>query len=149
MPDVFRLEMPVETRLELSAVIGLDDQDTEGQTTKDLIHELDGGALIAGVVNLEDADTRAVVDGGELIQALLSAWDPLEELHIQLQPMSGLRLLIALPGLTLPLMLLIGRQMPQSVTNQDAMHRGAGNLHLVEPLQIIGDPPGPEVISLP
>jgi hypothetical protein len=41
MADVQGLEMPVETGLELSAVVSLDDQHTEGQPSKSLIHKAD------------------------------------------------------------------------------------------------------------
>jgi hypothetical protein len=51
----------------------------------------------------------AVVDGGELIQPSLRPGDSLQELHIELQPMTRLGLLIPLPSFAVRLMLLIRR----------------------------------------
>ena len=39
MADVERFEMPVEARLELGAVVSLDDQNSEGQPLDHLIHK--------------------------------------------------------------------------------------------------------------
>src|SRR5689334_5964270 len=125
MADVALLKMPVEAGLELSPIVGLDDQDPKGQPSNNLIHEADRRSLVARIVDLEDSYSRAIVDGGELIQALLGAGDPLKELDVQLQAMPGLGLLIAQPGASFRPMLLIGRQPVQAVANQDAMHRGA------------------------
>jgi hypothetical protein len=57
----------VEAGLELGAVVGLDDLDTEGQPCQDVVQELDGGLLIAAGVEAPDAQPGAVVDGGELV----------------------------------------------------------------------------------
>jgi hypothetical protein len=47
-----RLDVPVKVRLELGAVVGLDDEDPERETTNDLVDEVDGSGLGAGVVAL-------------------------------------------------------------------------------------------------
>ena len=88
MTDVERLEVPVEAGLELGTIIGLDHKYAKGQPPNDLVHEADRRSLVAGILDLEYADARAIIDGGELIEALLGAWDSLEELDIQLQAMS-------------------------------------------------------------
>ena len=88
---------------------GLNDVDAERQPTQDLVDELDGRPLIAGVVDLEHANAGAVVNGGELIQSLLGAGNTLEELHIQLQAKARLLLFIARPARLMWPMLLIGR----------------------------------------
>jgi hypothetical protein len=80
--DVVRLEMPVEAGLELGAVIGLDHQHAEGQPPNDLVHEADRRRLVAGIVDLEHPDTRAVIDCGELIEAFSASCDPFQELHV-------------------------------------------------------------------
>ena len=49
-------------------------------------------------VDFEHANARAVIDSGELIEALSGACDALEELHVQLKAMPGLWLLVALPA---------------------------------------------------
>ena len=59
--------------------------------------------LIAGVVDLQDPHAGAIVDGRELIQPAVRPRDSLQELHVQLQPVTGLRLLIALPALAVRL----------------------------------------------
>ena len=64
--------------------------------------------MVAGIVDFEDANAGAVVNGGELIQALLGTRNALEELHIQLQAMIRLRLFLARPARPMWPMLLIG-----------------------------------------
>ena len=97
MANVQRLDVPMELRLKLRPVVGLNDVDAEWQPTQDLVDEPDGRPLVAGVVDFEDANAGAVVNGGELIQPLLGTRNALEELHIQLQAMTWLRLFIARP----------------------------------------------------
>src|SRR5438552_6807300 len=75
--DVVRLEMPVEAGLELCAVIGLYHQDAEGQPSNNLVHKADRRSLVAGIVDLEHPDTRAVIDRGELVEALSAPRNPL------------------------------------------------------------------------
>jgi hypothetical protein len=50
--NVSFFEMPVEVGLEFGAIVGLDDVDAERQATQDVIDELDGCPLIAGLVDL-------------------------------------------------------------------------------------------------
>jgi hypothetical protein len=84
VPDVSRLEMPVELRLEFGAVVGLDHVYTERQPAHDLVDELHGRALGARVVDLQDANPGAIVDSRELIQAAPRTGDSLEKLDVQL-----------------------------------------------------------------
>jgi len=63
--DVELLEVPVKARLELGAVVGLDEVHAKRQPANDFVGEVDGGRLIARVV-VQDSDASAVVDGGEL-----------------------------------------------------------------------------------
>ena len=60
----------MEVRLELRAIICLDDVDSERQTLDYRVDELDGGLLVAGIVDFQDSYPRAVVDSRELIQPL-------------------------------------------------------------------------------
>lgn len=76
--------MPMELGLELGAVVGLDDVDAEREALPHFVDELDSPALIAAVVHLQDSNARAIIDRGELIEALARARDALEELHIEL-----------------------------------------------------------------
>jgi hypothetical protein len=65
-----RLEVPAKMRLELGAVVGLDDEDPEWN---DLVDEVDGSGLGAGVVDLEDANPGAVINRREWIEPLARA----------------------------------------------------------------------------
>jgi hypothetical protein len=86
--DVLSFDMPVKAGLELRTIVGLDEQNSEGQAPEHLVDEADSGTLIAGVLDLKHPDAGAVVDSRELIQTLVSTWDALQELHIQLQTMA-------------------------------------------------------------
>jgi hypothetical protein len=75
--------MPVELRLKLSTIVGLHHVDAERQPVPHVVDESDRGALVARVVvDLQHAKPRAIVTGGELIEPLTGAGDPLEELDV-------------------------------------------------------------------
>jgi len=149
MANVLRFEMPVKTGLELAAIVGLDDEHAEGKPAEDLIHKANGRTLVAGVVDLEHSDTRAIIDGSELVETLCGACDPLQELHVQLQSMPGLGLLVSLPGSPNGPTLLVSRQAVHPVADQNAVHGGGRNCHLVKAPQISGDPSRSKVVALP
>src|SRR5262249_32455983 len=100
------------------------------------------------VVDLQDANPGAIVDRRELIQPAARARDPLEKLHVQLQSVTGLGLLVALPALAARLVLLIRRETRHAMPRQDAVHRGGRDSDLVEAMQIRRDPACAEVIVL-
>lgn len=141
--------MPVELRLKFGPVVGLHDVDAKRQAPTHFVDEADRGALVARVVDLQDPNPRAIINGRELIQSLARARNPLEELHIQLESMARERFLITLPSLPVWLMLLIGREPVHPVLAQNAVHRRARHRDLVEPLQIVGDLASPEMVGLP
>ena len=60
--------MPVKLRLELDAVVGLHHVHPKRQAGHDVVHEENGRALIERVVDLQDANAGAIVDGRELIE---------------------------------------------------------------------------------
>jgi len=62
------------------------------------------------VVDPEHADTSAIVDRGELVVLSLGAADRRHELHVDLDSMTRLRLLVALPALLVALVALRCRQ---------------------------------------
>jgi hypothetical protein len=90
-------DVPVEGGLEFCAVVGLDDLDWEGQLLEDVVDEADRGGLVEPVVDAQDPQPDAVVDRGELVVLAPHAGDGGDELHIDLDPVAGLRLLIPLP----------------------------------------------------
>jgi len=64
--------------------VRLDDLDAKGQSPQDFIDELDGRALVASIVDLQEANPRAIVDRSELIQTLAGARDAFQEFHVDL-----------------------------------------------------------------
>jgi len=147
--DIQRFGVPMEPGLELGSIVSLQNEDAERKSISNLVQELDCRALIAGIVDLQDSDTRAVVDGGELIEPLTGPRDALKELHVHLQAVPGLGLLVPFPTLAVRLMLLVGRLPAHAVLDQDPMHGRASDLHLVKALHVGGDPVRPKVIVLP
>src|SRR5688572_17014919 len=87
--DVSTLQVPMELRLEFCAVVGLHDMHAKWQSPKHLVDELDRGALVARIEDLQDSNPRAIVDRRELKQPPARAGNPLEELHVDLQAMPG------------------------------------------------------------
>ena len=143
------LQVPVKPRLKLGTVVRLDDPDAEREPAEDVVDKADGGALIAGVVDLQHSKTGAVIDRRELIETFLRARDALEELHIQLEPETGLCLLVALPALRVRPILLVRWKPVYPVTQEDAMHRRHGQRLLVKSAQVVRDLTGAKVIVLP
>ena len=70
VPNIEVLEVPVELRLKLGAVVGLHHVHAKRQSTDVLVDELHGRALVARVVDLQDANSRAIVNGRELVPEL-------------------------------------------------------------------------------
>jgi len=134
--------------LELGPIVGLDDVHTKRQPAYDLVDELNRRSLVAGVVYLQHANPRAVINRRELVQSLPRAGDALEQLDVHLQAMTRLRLLVPLPALLVWAVLLVCREPLHAVLTQDPMDRGARDLHFVKALQIVGDAAGAEVVLL-
>lgn len=134
MPNVERLGVPVKLRLELGAVVGLHDLNPKREAPHDLVEEADGCSLVAGIEHLQDTDSRAIIDGCELIQPFPGAGDSLEEFHVHLEAMSGLWLFVALPALLVWPVLLIRRQPIHPMLAEDAMDGRPRHQHLVKSL---------------
>ena len=69
--------------MKFGAVIGLHHVHAKRQPAKDFVDELHGCALVAGVVDLQNANPRAVVNGRELVQSSPRSRDALQELYVQ------------------------------------------------------------------
>ena len=65
------LEVPVKAGLEFSPVVCLDDVHAKGQAAVNYLIDRSESPvrLIARIIDFEDPNARAVVNGGELIQA--------------------------------------------------------------------------------
>ena len=135
--------------MELCAIVRLQREDPERESLSNLVQEADCRALITPIVDLQDSNTSAVVDRRELIEPFSCPRNPLQELHIHLQAVPRLGFLVALPALTVRLVLLVSRQPAHVVLDQDSMHSRTSDLHLVEAVQVRSDSVGPKVIVLP
>jgi hypothetical protein len=107
--DAFIQNMPMELVPELRAVVRLDHFRMERQSRENIIDELNRGFLIASLIDLQHPNARAVIDGRILIMPPSCSRNPRQELHIELDPMTGFMLLISLPSLRMPLISLILR----------------------------------------
>ena len=96
MPDPAVQDVPVERGLELRAVVGLDELDTERQLLQDVVDERDRGLLVEPVVDPEHPQPGAVIDRGELVELLARAGQRGNELDVDLDLVTGLGLLV--PG---------------------------------------------------
>src|SRR5262249_5410240 len=89
------------------------------------------------------------VDGGELVEPLARPGNALEELHVHLQVVTGLRLLVPLPALRVLAILLICRKAIHAVLEQKAVHSCASDGNAMEALQVVGDFARAEMVVLP
>lgn len=77
-------KMPGELRPKGRVVIRLDSLDSEWEMLSDLIQELHRGLGVVVIVDAQYAETRGLVDGGELIEALTRSAHTGNEFHIEL-----------------------------------------------------------------
>ena len=98
----------MELDSELSAVVGLDHLDSEGQFGEEIVEELDGGLLVAFRIDAQHPESGAVVDGGELVEAFPGPTNRGDELDVDLDGVAGLGFLIPFPPFLLGLVLLRG-----------------------------------------
>ena len=141
-------DVPVEGGLELGTVVGLDHLDPEGQLFEHVVDELDGGLLVEVVVDAEHTEPRAVIDRGELVVLPARAPDRRYELHVDLDPMPGLRLLVALPAVLVALVALRRWQAAHVEALEDPPDPRGADLDLVIPLEVHRDLVRPEVVVL-
>src|SRR4029450_11500722 len=113
------------------------------------IYKLDGVQLVAGGVDLEHPNAGAVVDGGELIQSRARAGDALEELHVQLESVTWLRLFVTRPAGSVGPILLVARQAAHAMLAQNAVDGGRRDRHGMKALQVVGNHARAEVVVLP
>src|SRR6478672_11154781 len=92
------LQMAVKERLKLGAVVRLHGAHAKWEPSPDVVNEANRGALIARIKDLQDANPRAVIDRGELVEPFTRARETLQELHVHLHAQPGLGLLVALPA---------------------------------------------------
>src|SRR5713101_8242094 len=108
--DAFVEQVPMEAGLELRAVVGLDLHDVERQLLDDVVDELDRGLLIQALIDPQDPQASAVIDGGVLVVLFAHSLDGLDELDVDLNRMTRLLLLVALPAFGMALVALRRRQ---------------------------------------
>lgn len=82
-------DVPVEGTLELGSVVGLDDLDLERELLEHLVDELDRHFLVVSRVDPQHPDPGAVIDCGELIVPLARAIDWRNELHAEVNTVTG------------------------------------------------------------
>ena len=138
----------MEGGLKLSAVVGLDHLEPEGQLLEHVVDELDGGLLVEVVVDAEHAKAGAVVDRGELVVLAFGAAGGRHELHVDLDSMPRLGLLVALPALLVALVALRRRQAAHIEALEDPPDPRRAHLDLVVALEIHRDLVGSEVVVL-
>ena len=104
-------DVPVEAGAEFDAVVGLNDLHPEREPLQHIVQELDGRLLVELGIDPQDPQPGAVVNRGELVvlPGLGGAGKRLDELDVELDPVAGQRLLIALPTPVVALVALGGR----------------------------------------
>jgi hypothetical protein len=122
----------MEFRLKLRPIVRLQNMNAKRKSLSNLVKEPDSGALVARIINLQYADTRAIVDNSELIESFSRPGNTFQKLHVHLQAVARLGFLVPFPPFSMRLVFLIGRQPSHFVLHQDPMYSRAGNLHLVE-----------------
>ena len=122
--------------------------DPEGELLEDVVDELDRGLLVVAGVDPQHPDAGAVVDRGELVVLLARAADRLEELHVDLDPVAGQRLLVALPTVGRGACSAASRQPVHVEAFEDPPHPRRADRDVVVALQVHRDLARPEVIVL-
>src|SRR5438309_7808409 len=120
----------------------------ERQLLEDVVDELDRRLLAELVVDPQDPETGAVVDRGELVVLLAGALERGDELHVDLDLVSRLGLLVALPALAVAHVALRRRQAAKAQTPQDPPDPGLAEREVVVALQVHRDLQRAEVVVL-
>ena len=100
-----------------------------------MVDELNGGLLVESVVDLEYPKPSAVVSGGVLVMPLASARDRSDEFDIDLDRMTGLRLLVSLQPLLMSLVALPAGQSVEAEAPQNPPDATGADLNVVVALQ--------------
>lgn len=97
VPDTQVLHVPVESRLELVAIVRANRADPEREALDDVVGEVDRVGLVVLLVDLQRSDARRVVDCCVLEASYLgpARVNEVEELHVDLDVMPGDLLLVA------------------------------------------------------
>jgi hypothetical protein len=120
-----------------------------GSFVEDVVQERDRGLLGVALIHPQYPEPGAVIDGGVLVVALRRGpGDGVDELHVDLDPMTGELFLVALPAAVVALVALIGGQAAHVGPFEDPPDTGLGDLDVVIALQVHGDLVGPEVVVL-
>src|SRR5665213_195632 len=146
--DAFVEHVPVEPGLELGAVVRLDHLDPEGELLEDVVNELDRCDLVEAIVDSQDPEPGAIVDRRELVVLLPSSGQGSNELDVDLDAMTWLGLLVALPAVLVALVALGARQPAHAQALEDPPDPGRADLDLVVALEVHGDLVRPEVVVL-
>src|SRR6266545_315858 len=118
------------------------------QLLEHVVDELDRALLTETVVDAQHAQPRAVVDRGALVVGLACAPKRGDELRVDLDLVTGLGLLVALPALAVTPVALGGRQTAQAQSPEDPPDpRLAQGQGVVAP-QVHRDLQGAEVVRL-
>src|SRR5450755_1409183 len=140
--------MPVELALKFGSVVRLNDLNLEGKALEQVVEELNGGLLVTAGKGPEHADSGAVVNGCELVMPLSRALDWLDELHVDLDPLTGQLLLVALPAVPVALVALRRWQPAHAQLVQDPPDAGGADRYVVISVQVHCDFLGSEVVVL-
>ena len=77
-------EVPGELRSKRRVIVRLNSFDSEGKMLSNLSQELHGGLGVVVIVDAQYAETRGLIDGGELIEALMRTTHARNEFHVEL-----------------------------------------------------------------
>jgi hypothetical protein len=134
----------------IRTVIGLDRLDAERELVEQEVSELDRGLLVELVVDPQDPQPGAVVDGGELVILLPARGaERGDELHVDLHRMPGQGLLIPFPLAVVALVPLGGREPVEVQALEDPPDPGVADFDVVVALEVHRDLRRAEVVVLP
>lgn len=139
----------MEGRLKFGPVVRLDRLDPERELIQQEVRELDGGLLVEPVIDPQDPQAGAVIDGGELVVLLPAGGAQRgDELHVDLDRVARHRLLVAFPLAVVALAALGGREAAEVQALEDPPHAGVADLDVVVAPEVHGDLRRPEVVVL-
>ena len=111
--------------------VGLDHLDGERELLAHVVDEPDRRRLVQPVVDPQDPDPGAIVDRGELVVLLARALERRHELDVDLDTVTGLLLLVALPPIHVSAVALGGREPVHVQALEDPPHARGAYLEVV------------------
>lgn len=123
--------VPMELTTKFAPVISLNHVRPKRQSRESVIYKLDGCSLINLLKDLQNPETRAVIDGGILIVSFSRSFYSFQKFHVNLHSMPWFWLLISSPASFVGFIALVLWKTIELKSFEDSKNTGFADLNIV------------------